>query len=144
MTDRHSDEKLVDFLQQYRPDIPEAAPDLEQKLLAALETNQVDRPQVDNCKLLFDRRDRGSRIASIPKWAFPPAIVASLLVSWSSYRLLIPAPIHADEAARLEAFLINNWEGVAHCPSEEIAGDRPTTDWLNLAVTDDTEPLTNN
>jgi hypothetical protein len=144
VNDRHSDdEKLVDFLQQYRPNIPEAAPDFEEKLLAALDRDEVDRPQISSRKLQFNSPDRRSRMPSIPQWVFPGAIAASLLVSWSGYRLLVPVAVHPDEA-HLEAFLINNWEGVANCSSEEIAGDRSQTDWLNLAVTADSEQPTNN
>lgn len=144
MNDDNSDKKLVDFLKQYRPNIPEAAPDLEQKLLAALDRDEVDRPKISNRELQFNSRQKRSRISSIAKWAFPPAIAAGLLVSWSGYRLLVPSPVQPDEAAHLEAFLINNWEGVANGSNGEIAGDRSQTDWLNLAVTADTELPTNN
>ncbi|NJR22633.1 MAG: hypothetical protein HC786_10955 [Richelia sp. CSU_2_1] len=138
MNDDNSDKKLVNFLKQYRPDIPEAAPDLEQKLLAALERDEVDRP-----KLPLNLPEKRSRISSLAKWAFPPAIAASLLVFWSGYRLLIPTPVHPDEAAHLEAFLIDNWDGVLNEDNGEIAGDRAQTDWLNLAVTSDTEEAKN-
>jgi hypothetical protein len=139
VNDRNSDEKLVDFLKQYRPNIPEAAPDLEQRLLAALEKDEVDRPESP-----LNLPEKRSRISSIAKWAFPPAIAASLLVFWSGYRLLIPTPVHPDEVAHLEAFLLNNWDGVLNEDNGEIAGDRSQTDWLNISVTADTELPTNN
>lgn len=144
MNDDNSNKKLVDFLKQYRPDIPEAAPDLEQKLLAALDRDEVDRPQINHLASQFNRPEKRSRISLIPKWAFPPALAAGLLVSWSGYRLLVPAPVHPDDAAHLEAFLINNWDGVLNCSRGEFSGDRSQTDWLNLAVTADTELPTNN
>jgi hypothetical protein len=139
VNDRNSDEKLVDFLKQYRPNIPEAAPDLEQRLLAALEKDEVDRPESP-----LNLPEKRSRISSIAKWAFPPAIAASLLVFWSGYRLLIPTPVHPDEVAHLEAFLLNNWDGVLNEDNGEIAGNRSQTDWLNISVTADTELPTNN
>lgn len=139
MNDRNSDEKLVDFLKQYRPNIPEAAPDLEQRLLAALEKDEVDRPESP-----LNLPEKRSRISSIAKWAFPPAIAASLLVFWSGYRLLIPTPVHPDEVAHLEAFLLNNWDGVLNEDNGEIAGDRSQTDWLNISVNADNELPTNN
>lgn len=143
MNDDNSDKKLVNFLKQYRPNSPEAAPDLEQKLLAALERDEADRPKLAWSESQLDRPEKRLRISSIAKWTFPPAIAAGLLVSWSAYRLLVPAPINQDETAKLEAFLINNWEGVANCYSGEIAGDRAQTDWLNIAVTADTEQAKN-
>jgi hypothetical protein len=144
VNDDNSDKKLVDFLKQYRPDIPDAAPDLEQKLLAALDRDGVDRPQIYRQEMPCNSTEKRSGILSIAKWVVPPAIAAGLLVSWTSYRLLFPAPINQEETANLEAFLINNWEGVANCSHGELAGDRTQTDWLNLAVTADTELPTNN
>ncbi|MBD0309541.1 MAG: hypothetical protein ICV80_15965, partial [Microcoleus sp. T1-bin1] len=41
MKDRISDQKLVNFLKQYRPKVPEAAPDFEQELLAAIDRNDA-------------------------------------------------------------------------------------------------------
>ncbi|NJK69136.1 MAG: hypothetical protein HC941_23785 [Microcoleus sp. SU_5_3] len=144
MNDDNSDKKLVNFLKQYRPDIPEAAPDLEQKLLAALEGDEVDRAQISRAESPLNLPEKRSGILSIPKWAFSPAIAASLLVFWSGYRLLVPAPTHPDELAHLEAFLIDNWDGVLSDDREGIAGDRSQTNWLNLSVNADTEPPTNN
>lgn len=144
MNDDNSDKKLVDFLKQYRPDVPDAAPDLEQRLLAALDRDEVDRTQISRPESPLNLPEKRSRISSIAKWAFPPAIAASLLVSWSGYRLLIPTPVHPDEVAHLEAFLLNNWDGVLNEDNGEIAGDRSQTDWLNISVTADTELPTNN
>ena len=41
MNDPISDQELVNFLKQYRPSVPEAAPDFELKLLAAIESNDA-------------------------------------------------------------------------------------------------------
>jgi hypothetical protein len=144
MNDENSDKKLVDFLKQYRQNIPEAAPDLEQKLLAALERNEVDRQDRKNLESQLTGSQKRSQIACFTKWAFLPAIAAGLLVFWSGYRELNTAQLPADETTHLEAFLVNNWEGVLNDSRGETPGDRPQTDWLNLDSSANTEPPTNN
>ena len=144
MNDENSDKKLVDFLKQYRPNIPEAAPDLEQKLLAALERNEVDRQDLNHLEAQLTGSQKRSQIACFTKWAFLPAIAAGLLVFWSGYRELNTAQLPADETAKLEAFLVNNWEGVLNDSRGETPGDRPQIDWLNFDGSTNSEPPTNN
>lgn len=145
MNNQNSDQELVNFLKLNRPNIPEAAPDLELKLLAAIEgndegeTNQNYRKKVS----LIVSKNR-SIIHGFPHWAFPPAIAAMLIVFWSSYRLLVPVQLHADEKAHLEAFLVNNWEDVLHDYRSENTSDNSQTDWFNFAVSDNSEPPTTN
>ena len=136
MKDGNSDEKLVSFLKQYRPNSPEAAPDFEHKVLAAIDRNEAAaRKQNYLGDSQFTRSQKKSGIFGFPKWMFPSAIAAGLLVFWSGYRVLITAQ-KADEAAHLEAFLVNNWEGVLNDSHGENSPE--------FAVTADTEPLTNN
>lgn len=144
MNDRNSDKKLVDFLKQYRPIIPDAAPDLDQKLLAALERNEVDRPNRNHLEAQLTASHKRSKIACFPKWAFPAAIAAGLLVLWSGYRELNTAQLPADETAHLEAFLVNNWEGVLNDSRGENPSDRLQTDWLNLDGSINSKSPTNN
>lgn len=136
MKDGNSDEKLVSFLKQYRPNSPEAAPDFEHKVLAAIDRNEAaarKRNYLGDSQ--FTRSQKKSGIFGFPKWMFPSAIAAGLLVFGSGYRVLITAQ-KADEAAHLEAFLVNNWEGVLNDSHGENSPE--------FAVTADTEPLTNN
>ena len=136
MKDGNSDEKLVSFLKQYRPNSPEAAPDLEQKILAVIDRNEVAARKLNNWgKLQFTGSHKKSGSIGFRKWVFPSAIAAGLLVFGSGYRVLITAQ-KADEAAHLEAFLVNNWEGVLNDSRGENLPD--------FAVTTDTEPPTNN
>jgi hypothetical protein len=144
MNEENSDKKLVDFLKQYRQNIPEAAPDFEQKLLATLESNEVDRPDRTYLETQLTASRKRSQIACFTKWAFPAAIAAGLLVFWSGYRELNTAQLPADETANLEAFLINNWESVLNDSRGESPGDRPQTDWLNLDSSANSEQPTNN
>ena len=145
MKDRISDKKLVNFLKQYRPNVPEAAPDFEQELLAAIDRNVAAARELNSRgEPQFTKSSKRSGLLGFPKWAFPSAIAAGLLVFWSSYPVLVPAQFHADEAAHLEAFLVNNWEGVLNDSPGEISLDRPQTDWLTFSYAADTEPPTNN
>lgn len=145
MKDRISDKKLVNFLKQYRPNVPEAAPDFEQELLAAIDRNDAAARELNSLgEPQFTRSSKRSGIVCFPKWAFPSAIAAGLVVFWSGYPVLVPAQFHADEAAHLEAFLVNNWEGVLNESPGENALDRPQTDWLTFSYAADTEPPTNN
>jgi hypothetical protein len=143
--DRISDKKLVKFLKQYRPNVPEAAPDFEQELLAAIDRNDAAAIGFNYLgQPRFSRSSKKLGIVCFPKWGFPSAIAASLLVFWSGYRVLVPAQFHADEAAHLEAFLVNNWEGVLNDSRGESSLERPQTDWLTFSYAGDTEPPTNN
>lgn len=144
MKDGNSDEKLVSFLKQYRPNVPEAAPDFEQKVLAAIDRNDKATELNHLGHLRFTDSSKNSKIVGFPKWAFPAAIAAGLLVFGSGYRVLVTAQLHADEAANLEAFLVNNWEGVLNDSHGETMSDRPQTDWLTFSPGADTEPPTNN
>ena len=144
MNDENSDRKLVNFLKQYRPNVPDAAPDFEQKVLAAIQRNDAaselnhlgDSQFIESCK--------SSKKFRFPKWTFPAAIAAALLVFGSGYRALVTAQLHADETAHLEAFLVNNWEGVLNDSHTENLLDCPQTDWLTLSTAADSETPTNN
>lgn len=144
MNNRNSDENIVNFLKQNRPNIPEAAPDFELKVLAAIDRHELARelnPLGDPRSIESSKR---SKILGFPKGAFPAAIAAGLLVFGSGYRVLVTAQLHADEAVHLEAFLVNNWEGVLNDYRGENLLDRPQTDWLIFSQGADSEPPTNN
>ena len=144
MKDIHSDEKLVSFLKQYRPNLPKAAPDFEQKLLAAIDRNEAAARKLNYLGTpQFTESSKRLGIVGFRKWVFPSAIAAGMLIFGSGYRVLITAQ-KADEAAHLEAFLVNNWEGVLNDFHGENLLVRPQTDLFNFAVTPDTEPPTNN
>lgn len=136
MKDGNSDENLVSFLKQYRPNLPEAAPDFEHKVLAAIDKNELAAIELNNRgEPQFTRSQKKSGSVGFRKWMFPSAMAASLLVFWSGYRVLVTAQ-KADEAAHLEAFLVNNWEGVLNDSHGENSPE--------FAVNTNTEPLTNN
>ncbi|MEG3862527.1 hypothetical protein [Microcoleus sp. herbarium12] len=144
MNDGNSDKKLVSFLKQYRPNVPESAPDFEQKVLAQIQRH--DRAPELNLltDLRFIESSKSSKILGFPKRIFPAAIASALLVFGSGYRALVTSQLHADEAAHLEAFLVNNWEGVLNDSHTENFLDCPQTDWLTFSTAADSEPPTNN
>jgi len=144
MKDGKSDDKLVNFLKQNRPNVPESAPDFELKLLAAIDRNEatVELNHLGDARSIASTKK--SKIVGFPKWAFPTAIAASLLVFGSGYRVLITAQHQKDEAAHLEAFLVNNWEAVLKEPPAENLLERSPNDLFNYAVSPDSKPPTNN
>ncbi|MEG4346888.1 hypothetical protein QUB70_26950 [Microcoleus sp. A003_D6] len=144
MNNPSSDQKLVNFLKQHRPNLPEAAPDFEQKLLAAIDRNEAGAKKLNYLgESQCTRSSKISRTIGFRKWAVSSAIAASLLVFWSGYRAFETAQLPDNETAKLEAFLVTNWEGVLHDSSEESMTERPQTDLLNFPVSPDSEPPTN-
>ncbi|MBD1838092.1 hypothetical protein [Coleofasciculus sp. FACHB-501] len=109
------DKPLVEFLRQHRGHIPPSAPDLESQIMQAV-ASAPPQPQW--------RRQI---------WILPSALVASLLVTWAGYRVLVPntASTASTNTAELEAFLATNWDSV-------VAGETPASsssqdaeaDWL--------------
>ncbi|WP_445241222.1 hypothetical protein [Microcoleus vaginatus] len=72
------------------------------------------------------------------------AIAAGLLVLWSAgYRPFETAQLPDEETAKLEAFLVTNWEGVLHDSPQENMTNRSQTDWLTFSPGADSEPPTN-
>ncbi|MEG4493224.1 hypothetical protein [Microcoleus sp. D3_18_C4] len=147
MNNPSSDQELVNFLKQHRPNLPEAAPDLERKVLAAMESNQASvfhENQRQKARLIASvKSDNRLKIFSVSKWALSSAIAASLLVFWSGYRPFHTAQLPEEETAKLEAFLVTNWEGVLHDSTQESMTDRSQTDWLNVSPGADSQPPTN-
>ncbi len=104
------DRPLADFLQQHRPPVPPAHPDLEDRLLAAvLDTppgvpGSVRRPMVQRRVL----------------WVFPAAIAAGL-VALVSYPTLFPPQPSEAQLAELETFIESTWQGtVAEQPDTDM------------------------
>ena len=111
----NDDQKLVAFMRQNRPVPPPAADNLEAQLMELVERQPIS-----------SRRQHTPFI-----WAVPSAIAAGLLLTWGSYRLLNPSPNF--NAAELETFLVNNWNGAISETSLASQTDTTETDWLLLA-----------
>ncbi|MEG4842080.1 hypothetical protein [Microcoleus sp. B9-D4] len=147
MNNPSSDQDLVNFLKQHRPNIPEAVPDLEQKILAAIESDRASVfPETIRKKTRLSasaKSDERLKISSVSKWAVSSAIAASLIVFWSGYRPFQTAQLPDEETAKLEAFLVTNWEGVLHDSPQESMTDRSQTDWLTFSPGADSQSPTN-
>lgn len=111
----NSDERLVNFIRKYRSSPPPPKVNLEEDLMAQIEAE----PQAE-------------KVISFPqlshqKWAFGGVIAASVLLLFTSVRLLQPTPSSPQQTAELEAFLTENWEAIT-IPS-------PTyTNWQTLTA----------
>ncbi len=103
------DKQWQEFLRQHRPTPPPAAVDLENQVMHAIDRTPQQPPI--NWRV----------------WAIPSAIAAGLLMTLSGYRLLMPLP-EPSNAARLEAFLENNWN--------EVVEDAPASSPTNTAQAD--------
>ncbi len=118
------DEPLVEFLRQNCPKIPPPAPNLEEQIMAAVERQSSSTEKTR--QLLSNRSQR--------LWLVPPVlgklsagIAAGLLMTWTGYRVLIPATNTVDTPS-LEAFVENNWDGiVGEIPREQSEGSE--SDW---------------
>ncbi|AFZ43584.1 hypothetical protein PCC7418_1388 [Halothece sp. PCC 7418] len=100
MSHHASDERLVQFLRKYSPPPPSPKGDVEGALMDQIEaeappTNVTAFPKI---------RYQG--------WVFGSAIAASVLLLFTSVRLLPPKSLSPQETAELETFLIENWEAV--------------------------------
>lgn len=89
----HSDERLVNFIRQYNSSPPPPKVDLEAEIMAHLETE----PQRE-------------KVVSFPQVAFGGVIAASVLLLFTSVRLLQPTSSSPQPTAELELFLTENWE----------------------------------
>ena len=96
------DDRLREFLHEYRPDPPPAGPDLEQRVMEGIEIIPQQPQQPVREYLLQIRRP----------WLFSGALAASLLIALGGYRLLTPATPNLAKKANLEAFLVESWDGV--------------------------------
>ncbi len=110
------DKPLTEFLKQYQPVVPPASLDLEDRIMAAIETN-ISAAE-------FLRRDRDPSAGTTQRrkfWLIPSAIAAGVIATVVGYRTFTPAPQpNPAEAAELEAFIESSW-------SNAVASD-PATD----------------
>jgi hypothetical protein len=84
-----NDPKLMEFLRQYRPQIPDESVDLETQLMQSLPH------RVNKTKYL--------------PWLLT-AIAGGLLLTWIGYQNYQPSLKYGANQQKLEAFLVDNWE----------------------------------
>jgi len=100
---------LVDFLRQYRPDIPPVSPQLEERILATVAGD----------------RSRARRYSPRVLWLIVPSIVASLSLAFWGIKTVLFAPSPASDLAQVEAFMESTWNGIL--PVEMLES---SNDWL--------------
>ncbi len=104
------DQRWQEFLRKHRPTPPPEPPDMEEQLMKAIEPSP--QPEIDQ------------RL-----WAWPPALIAGLVMVLSSYRVLIASP-EPSHSASLEAFLQDNWNEVMGETSPSIHSNHVVhVDW---------------
>lgn len=155
----NDDQRLVDFLQQNRPEIPPSSPDLEEKLFQAIASSST--PQLHH-----NSRNHSSRYRQL--WLVPPAIAASaalvlagnylrenssLTNSFAAHQLnktnsaetnlqasnynYLPGQNYSQnrqELVKIETFLENNWSGVVTNNTPETSMETMQNEYLNLAA----------
>lgn len=106
MTKSPKDEQpLVEFLRQNAGTPPPAAANLEVQIMQAV----VSSPHQQTSR----RRHL---------WVVPPALAASLLLTWAAYRAFGPPSPSPDT---IEAFMTDNWDSV-------VAGDETEVDLFSV------------
>ncbi|QDZ40475.1 hypothetical protein FRE64_11225 [Euhalothece natronophila Z-M001] len=94
---QHSSDDLVNFLRNNRPSSPPQQADIEDRLMAQIET------ETDTKVRFFPQLHHY-------KWVFSGVLAASLLLVFTGIRTLQPTP--SQQNAELEDFLTENWEAV--------------------------------
>ncbi len=96
------DRNLVNFLCQHRPQVPPAAPDLEQQILQKVKAYPLPTTS---------KRGR--------LWLLPSVAAAGLALAVVGYRVFIPARPTAAELASIEKFMESNWQSTVSENFEE-------------------------
>jgi hypothetical protein len=124
MTQFPDDERLIEFLRQYRPEVPPAKPNLEQQILQSLETAPPSaRPSLRIIKPTIAKLATG--------------MAAGMLLVLGGYRLLTPAFV---DTASLETFMVNNWDGIIGEIPETSTSDNTEAEWMLLADVNTASP----
>lgn len=149
------DERLVDFLRKHRPDIPPAAPDLEETIFRSVESSASNPNTLSKSNPSWFRQ----------LWLVPPAIAATVVLALNSDTLrsnTLPklaqfeatnslsqieslklkawnSPnrkthrLNDEELLYLEAYLENNWNGVVANSHPEMEVEAIEAEYMSLA-----------
>jgi hypothetical protein len=103
------DKELINFVKEYHPQVPNASPELEAKILQQI--SQEKRENVVNLKPLNRRLF----------YLFPSSLAAGLVIFIATSRLMPHQPTDA-ELSKIESFMENNWHGtVSGYPEEDVS-----------------------
>jgi hypothetical protein len=100
------DREWVDFLRQHRSQPPPPAADLEDRIMAEIDSNVTSRRP---------RSRRSSRVYWIP-----PAIAATLVAGLLVHRSFVPAPPNPTEVSAIENFIETSWTDTVSDNTDEL------------------------
>jgi hypothetical protein len=130
------DEKLVEFLRQYRPVPPPASPDAEERLLAAIDSE----PQIWQSRYSF-------------RWAIPALVAAGVLFVWGGIRLFTPLTLpqgqvadrnrDATDTADIEEFMFSSWNGAIDGATPIAYNETSESNWTLLNELDSNSDFSN-
>ncbi len=112
--EEQDDLALIQFLRQHRPPVPTAPPDLEDRIVAALDAPLISMP-LSTPLTSTDRPERSRRL----RWLLPATLAASLVAGVCSYQVLRTSPEPDPEVAKLEAFIDSTWSTPTDNPESE-------------------------
>ncbi|MDY7023047.1 MAG: hypothetical protein SWJ54_17130 [Cyanobacteriota bacterium] len=113
MSESPNDDPLIHFLKQHRSIPPEASPDLEDRILAALDSDQEQL------------QDSISTAGSLVSWKWVSSLIAAgFTIVWIAHRTLLSSPVSPTEQSQLEGFIESSWDGAMQETQE--------TSWLAI------------
>lgn len=110
------DDKLINFLSQYRPVPPPASPQLEEELIKRIKQEPM-----------------ASKYSYHWFWVLPGAMAATLLMIWGGDRWLRPSPQIAGNPEELETFLMDSWTLATEDTSYTSEINNSNIYWLTFA-----------
>lgn len=114
------DAALVNFLQQYQPEVPDSSPDLEDHILHAVLDEVTQSPAAQP-----PVEQGGWKMA---RWGIPAAIAATIALFWGGSQIWRTAQQPRPRDGDLEAFVAESWSG-AFDPFPEEETDLLTDPW---------------
>jgi hypothetical protein len=119
------DDNPIDFLQQYRPTPPPAAPDLERRLMDSIVACQ---------------QPKRKKFSSI--WFIPCTIAATIAIAWVGVDRNYQTARKIDDA-EIEKVFLSDWQEVEASLSLPQEGDISEANWL-LVTEENNSSLTTN
>lgn len=120
MTSPSQDDRLVTFLRSHRPLPPPAKVDVENQIMAAIQSESTIASQAKSARL-------GRR-----QWAIP-ALAASLLLGWGSWATLRSPTLPTSTSSDLDTFITDTWYSATYGDDTvRLALDTTQPDWLFL------------
>ncbi|WP_448561234.1 hypothetical protein [Trichothermofontia sp.] len=116
----NDDHKLVQFLRQHRPPVPPAAPNLEDRIMAALETTTWEQPSLSP-PLAIRSRSSPWYLQARRWWVAGMALTVGVFAAWMGQRAWLTAQTPSPtEIAEMEQFMEQSWQGVVASSTTDV------------------------